>query len=60
MTKKYLEEMARYIREHREMAEETDAASLAFIRGMMSLAIHMGRFNPRFDVERFKADCEPM
>ena len=55
MTKKHFEAMAEYIRSH---GIPKDDESAAFIRGMASLAIHMGRtFNPRFDVDRFRAAC---
>lgn len=56
MTKKHFESMALYIRAHIAMAK--DAESRAMVRGMVSLALHMGSaFSPRFDRTRFRAAC---
>lgn len=61
MTKKHFVEMARYIRVHQTNNESTNKRtsayrqSQAFIRGMVSMCIHLGRtYNPRFDVARFR------
>jgi hypothetical protein len=63
MTRKHFVAMADYIRAHntRRTAESDDPMNNAFIRGMVSLAIHMGRTcNPRFDVDRFRKACGPL
>ncbi len=60
MTRKHFVAMADYIREHNATRkdESDDLLNDAFIRGMVSLAVHMGRTNnPRFDVERFCKAC---
>jgi hypothetical protein len=57
MTRKHFVAMADYIRAH-SVKPGKDELNDAFIRGMVSLAIYMGRENnPRFDVERFRKAC---
>lgn len=57
MTRKHFVAMADYIRSH-AVTPGKDESNDAFVRGMVSLAIHMGRANnPRFDVDRFRKAC---
>ena len=57
MTRKHFEEMAAYIRTHKMCSGAEQPLNAAFIRGMISMAIHMGRLY-LFDEERFKKACE--
>ena len=54
MTKKDFEAMASFIRAH----DESDTRTRAYVRGMVTLAIFIGRrSNPRFDEKRFLEAC---
>lgn len=59
MTRKHFEEMAAYIRTHKLCSGAERPLNASFIRGMISMAVHMGNlFNENFDQERFMKACE--
>jgi len=59
MTSKHFEEMAAYIRVHKLGLGAERPLNAAFIRGMISMAVHMGNlFNKNFDEEVFMKACE--
>lgn len=56
MSKKHFIAMAEYIAAHTVKAGDRESA--AFVRGMINLAVYLGRtFGPRFDEARFIAAC---
>lgn len=57
MTRKHFEEMAAYIRTHKLGSGAERPLNAAFIRGMISMAVHMGRlFNDNLNADLFPED----
>lgn len=57
MSRKHFIAMARMIRE--AQATATNPKEYAYVRGMLDLALAMGKMFPNFDKDHFLAACEP-